>query len=58
MSLITGFLLWIFLERKPLILIFIFVVLISSFIYFAPLSYGLPMSDVEYNARVWLPSWR
>jgi len=58
MSLITGFLLWIFLEQKPLIIIFIFVVLVSAFIYFAPLSYGLPMTDVEYNARVWLPSWR
>ena len=29
-----------------------------SFIYFSPLSYGLNLSPREYNARVWLPSWR
>ncbi|MEK7507308.1 MAG: phospholipid carrier-dependent glycosyltransferase [Patescibacteria group bacterium] len=29
-----------------------------SFIYFAPLSYGLPISEPAYNARVWFPSWR
>ena len=29
-----------------------------AFIYFAPLSYGLPLSPQAYNARVWLPSWR
>ncbi len=28
------------------------------FIYFAPLSYGLPLSDSAYNARIWFSSWR
>ncbi len=28
------------------------------FIYFAPLSYGLPLSKKAYDAHVWLPSWR
>ncbi|KKP93482.1 MAG: hypothetical protein UR98_C0004G0018 [Parcubacteria group bacterium GW2011_GWA1_36_12] len=40
----------------------IFIALIISsaiaFIYFAPLSYGLPLSPEAYGARVWLPSWR
>ncbi|HUO75447.1 MAG TPA: phospholipid carrier-dependent glycosyltransferase [Candidatus Paceibacterota bacterium] len=28
------------------------------FVFFAPLSYGLPLTDSEYNARVWFSSWR
>lgn len=40
----------------------IFIVLIISsaiaFVYFAPLSYGLPLSPEAHNARAWLPSWR
>lgn len=29
-----------------------------AFIYFAPLTYGLPLSPAEYEKRVWLPSWK
>lgn len=28
------------------------------FVFFAPLSYGLSLSDSAYNARVWFSSWR
>lgn len=28
-----------------------------AFVFFAPLSYGLPLSDVQYKLRVWLSSW-
>lgn len=28
-----------------------------AFIFFAPLSYGLPLSEVQYKMRVWLPTW-
>jgi dolichyl-phosphate-mannose-protein mannosyltransferase len=31
---------------------------LATFIFFAPLSYGLPLSDDGYAARVWLTSWR
>ncbi|MEK7076548.1 MAG: phospholipid carrier-dependent glycosyltransferase [Patescibacteria group bacterium] len=31
---------------------------VAAFIYFAPLTYGLPLSPQAYNARVWFPSWR
>ncbi len=31
---------------------------VAAFIYFAPLTYGLPLSQQAYDARVWLPSWR
>ena len=34
------------------------VLALMLFVYFAPLSYGLPLSDESYNARVWLPGWR
>ncbi|MGH3872595.1 MAG: phospholipid carrier-dependent glycosyltransferase [Pseudonocardiaceae bacterium] len=33
-------------------------VVLVSFVYFAPLSYGLPLSDGGLDARVWLDSWR
>jgi dolichyl-phosphate-mannose-protein mannosyltransferase len=29
-----------------------------TFIYFAPLTYGLPLSEHAYNARVWFNSWK
>ena len=28
------------------------------FVFFAPLTYGLPLSEGAYDARVWLSSWR
>lgn len=33
-------------------------VTLALFIYFAPLSYGLPLTDNAYNNRVWFSSWR
>ena len=29
-----------------------------AFVYFAPLSYGLKLTDKGYNARAWLQNWR
>lgn len=34
------------------------IVAFVAFIYFTPLTYGLPLSPKAYEARVWLPSWR
>lgn len=31
---------------------------LAAFIYFSPLSYGLPLSPDAYESRVWLGSWR
>jgi dolichyl-phosphate-mannose--protein O-mannosyl transferase len=31
---------------------------LALFIFFAPLSYGLPLTDASYSARVWFSSWR
>ncbi|MBI4158568.1 MAG: phospholipid carrier-dependent glycosyltransferase [Candidatus Yanofskybacteria bacterium] len=31
---------------------------IAAFLFFAPLSYGLPLSEKAYNARIWFASWR
>ena len=33
-------------------------IVLALFVFFAPLSYGLPMSENSYNARVWFDSWR
>jgi len=34
------------------------IVALASFVFFAPLSYGLPLSNDAYDARVWFSSWR
>ncbi|HEX3081724.1 MAG TPA: phospholipid carrier-dependent glycosyltransferase [Candidatus Saccharimonadia bacterium] len=31
---------------------------VIGFIYFAPLSYGIPLTPVEISQHMWLPSWR
>jgi len=31
---------------------------LATFLFFAPLSYGLPLSNEAYNLRVWFSSWR
>jgi dolichyl-phosphate-mannose-protein mannosyltransferase len=33
-------------------------VVLASFLFFAPISYGLPLSDGGLSARIWLDSWR
>lgn len=34
-----------------------FIVAFGCFCFFAPLSYALPLTDSEYQWRLWLPSW-
>lgn len=36
----------------------ILAIALAGFIYFAPLSYGLPMSQADIARHMWLPSWR
>ncbi|MBI2816356.1 MAG: phospholipid carrier-dependent glycosyltransferase [Acidobacteria bacterium] len=31
---------------------------IAAFLFFSPLTYGLPLSESSYDLRVWLPSWK
>lgn len=31
---------------------------VAGFVYFAPLTYGLTLTDAEFNARMWLRGWR
>jgi dolichyl-phosphate-mannose-protein mannosyltransferase len=33
-------------------------VALAGFVFFAPISYGLPLSDGGLSARIWLDSWR
>lgn len=58
MTLMSGFVLWFFFKNKPVVLVLIFLVIIQSFIYFAPLSYGLPLTDSQFEARMWFKSWK
>ncbi|MGB8996908.1 MAG: hypothetical protein WCC65_16590, partial [Pseudonocardiaceae bacterium] len=36
----------------------ILAVALAAFIFFAPISYGLPLSDSGLSSRIWLDSWR
>ena len=36
----------------------IIIISIIAFLFFAPLSYGLPLSEKAYITRVWFASWR
>ncbi|MBV9031959.1 MAG: phospholipid carrier-dependent glycosyltransferase [Pseudonocardiales bacterium] len=36
----------------------ILAVALAGFLFFAPISYGLPLSDAGLAAHLWLPSWR
>ncbi len=44
-------------EHAKKIFIGLAVVSAVAFIYFSPLTYGLPLSPQAQNARIWLPSW-
>lgn len=68
-SIILAVLLWDFMSsklsqddsKKKLLsglYIGIIVVICLAFIYFAPLSYGIPLSPTELQDRIWLQSWR
>ncbi len=44
-------------KKKTAFAVFLIASLVV-FIYFSPLTYGLPLTQEQYNSRVWLPSWR
>lgn len=43
---------------KKYILALYVIAVILSFFYFSPLTYGLKLSDSQYQQRVWLETWR
>ncbi len=45
-------------ENRKKILLFILIAGLISFLFFAPLTYGLPLSEGGYDARVWFATWR
>lgn len=45
-------------RRAKIILTGLALVSFASFLYFAPLTYGLNLSSTEYEKRVWLPGWK
>ena len=46
------------LRQRKIIFGTLIILSIALFIFFAPLSYGLNLSDKAYELRVWLPSWK
>ena len=50
---------WLFNQQKNLKWVYAFTVLvIISFVYFSPLSYGLSLSNSSYEQHNWLESWK
>jgi dolichyl-phosphate-mannose-protein mannosyltransferase len=53
---------YIYLQGNPVIwwglLMGVVVVALACFLFFAPISYGLPLADGGLSARIWLDSWR
>ncbi|MGH3800231.1 MAG: phospholipid carrier-dependent glycosyltransferase [Pseudonocardiaceae bacterium] len=54
-----GETLWRFPSRRSAALYWgILAVTLAGFLFFAPISYGLPLSDGGLDGRIWLDSWR
>jgi dolichyl-phosphate-mannose--protein O-mannosyl transferase len=50
---------WQFPSRRSAVLYWgTIVVVLAGFVFFAPLSYGLPLTDGGFADRIWLDSWR
>ncbi|MEX1063965.1 MAG: phospholipid carrier-dependent glycosyltransferase [Candidatus Paceibacterota bacterium] len=44
--------------NRKRIFLFIFIAGLAAFLFFSPLTYGLPLSEKGYDARVWFATWR
>ncbi len=45
-------------RNKKYVAIIIFVLALFAYIFWSPLTYGLPITEAELNLRMWLPGWR
>ena len=43
--------------KANFLFIVLLIIILSGFLYFLPLTYGFPVTDGEYNARMWLDTW-
>ena len=46
------------LENKKKAFGILIIISLAAFIFFLPLSYGLPLTENAYHLRLWLPSWQ
>jgi len=45
-------------KKKTVAVTAILIIALSAFLYWSPLTYGLPLTDQQLQSRIWLPSWR
>lgn len=45
-------------QNKNKVFYALIIVSLLAFLFFSPLTYGLPMTNSAYHLRVWLPSWQ
>jgi dolichyl-phosphate-mannose-protein mannosyltransferase len=53
-----SFLIYWYIKKYPQLIFLIFTIIFISFLFFSPLSYGLPLSNESYNMRIWFESWK
>ncbi len=54
---VDAFLLKLPTEKANIVYGAISLLVFLSFLYFAPLTYGIPLTDAQFHARMWLPTW-
>jgi dolichyl-phosphate-mannose--protein O-mannosyl transferase len=47
-----------FKRYRKILLIALVSLFVIGFVFFSPLTYGLPLSSEQYDLRVWLKGWR
>jgi len=53
-----GFFLWKYFKNYPTLILLVLFIVFVTFVFFAPLSYGSPLTGAEYKSRVWFPTWQ
>jgi dolichyl-phosphate-mannose--protein O-mannosyl transferase len=46
------------LKNKKRAFVALLIASVTVFIFFAPLTYGLPLTNSAYHLRVWFPGWQ
>jgi dolichyl-phosphate-mannose-protein mannosyltransferase len=45
-------------KKKVIAIVLILAIALSAFIYWSPLTYGTPLTDLQMKSRMWLTTWR
>lgn len=54
---LLGFFVWKYFKKYPLLIGVVILITIVFFIFFAPLSYGLSLTEPIFNSKIWFRNW-